>query len=685
MSTDIRRPAVTATRIVVLTTVMLTFISFWRAAAVVLNDLASTAYYIGGIAEEAIGKAAPWFILMVMLFSYAVRAVYMESCSMFVRGGVYRIVKEAMGSRLAKVSVSALVFDYVLTGPISAVSAGQYLHGLLNSFSRTVVASDLAVSSEAFAVMFAIAVTAYFWWLNIKGIEESSDKALKIMKVTTVMAVIIIGWSLVTMGIRIWDPSRPVIAFDRNLGPYPVSLPPIVPQLGEHSLGWLHGIPWVKTFGLAVFLVTFGHSILAMSGEETLAQVYREIEAPKHRNLFRAGMVIFVFSLVLTSFVSFAAVILIPDGLRHESRDNLINGLVMCFEGPRLLKLIVQAFVVVVGALILAGAVNTSIIGSNGVLNRVAEDGVLDDWFRQPHRRFGTTHRIINLIALLQIATILISRGRVYMLGEAYAFGVVWSFTFMGIAMLVLRFRYTGERLWKVPFNVTWRGLEIPVGLGVVVLVLILVAVANLFTKQVATISGMSFTGGFYALFAFSEWHTRRKRERLPLHEHREKFIVENRSELTPEDMNLPAGRRRILVPVRDPGNLHHLKCALEESFEHNTEIIVLTIKVEKGDQAFQHLFTEEEQKLFTNVVALAEKYGEKVVPLVVASNNSWFAICRSALELDVNEIWLGKSERISADVQLEQLAINWALAGRRDPAIKFKILAHREEHTASV
>src|SRR6266571_1640552 len=111
---------------------MLSFISFWRAAAIVLNDMASTAYYIGGIAETAIGKSAPWFILSIMLFSYAVRALYIESCSMFVRGGVYKVVHEALGGTLAKFSVSALLFDYVLTGPISGVSAGLYLAGLIN-------------------------------------------------------------------------------------------------------------------------------------------------------------------------------------------------------------------------------------------------------------------------------------------------------------------------------------------------------------------------------------------------------------------------------------------------------------------------------------------------------------------------------------------------------------------------
>src|ERR1700755_171353 len=128
----ISRPQSNRLRLVGASSVMLTFISFWRAAAVVLNDLGSSAFYAGGIAEEAVGKSAPWFILGVMLFAFAVRSVYVESCSMFTRGGVYRVVKEALGGTFAKFSVSALMFDYILTGPISGVSAGQYIAGLIN-------------------------------------------------------------------------------------------------------------------------------------------------------------------------------------------------------------------------------------------------------------------------------------------------------------------------------------------------------------------------------------------------------------------------------------------------------------------------------------------------------------------------------------------------------------------------
>src|SRR5262249_16667773 len=86
-----------AARVIIVGSVMFSFISYWKTAAVVLCDLGSTAYYIGGIVESAIGPAAPWYILAVMLFSYVVRSVYIESCSLFIRGGVYRVVKEALG------------------------------------------------------------------------------------------------------------------------------------------------------------------------------------------------------------------------------------------------------------------------------------------------------------------------------------------------------------------------------------------------------------------------------------------------------------------------------------------------------------------------------------------------------------------------------------------------------------
>ncbi|MGH9454212.1 MAG: APC family permease, partial [Terriglobia bacterium] len=457
------RPALP--RVLVATTAMLTFISFWRAAAVVLNDLASSAFYAGGIAEQAIGASAPWFILAVMLFAYAVCQMYVESCSMFVRGGVYRVVKEAMGGTLAKFSVSALMFDYILTGPISGVSAGQYLVGFLNEILHySHFQGRLPTNSTS--ALFAILVTLYFWWENVKGIEESSEKAARIMEFTTVMVVIMIGWCGYTLWVR-----------GGHLPPWPT---PRNLHFSPEAEGWLLSSRIPELIGVIGILVAFGHSVLAMSGLETLAQVYREIEHPKLPNLKKTAFVVFIYSMLFTSLVSFFAFMIIPDPhTRILYKDNLIGGLAMHVVGPFMLRLVFHAFVVVVGIMILSGAVNTAIVGSNGVLNRVSEDGVLADWFRRPHPRYGTSHRIINLVVGLQIVTILLSRGNVIVLGEAYAFGVIWSFAMKGLAVLVLRFTEPGPREFRVPLNLRFKRVELPVGLALITATLFATAIIN--------------------------------------------------------------------------------------------------------------------------------------------------------------------------------------------------------------
>src|SRR5881296_2033369 len=211
---------------------MLSFISFWRGAAIVLSDLASSAFYAGGIAEQAVGRSAPWFVLAVMLFSFAVRSVYLESCSMYVRGGVYVVVRDAMGPFMARLSVSALIFDYILTGPISSVSAGQYLGRLLNEFSE-MLHSTFRINPNYFAAFFGVIVTVYFWWANIKGMHESSGKALRIMQITTVMVVAFLIWCPLTILIRgtAYIPPPPTLS---NL------------QFNKESLGWFYGTVWPK-------------------------------------------------------------------------------------------------------------------------------------------------------------------------------------------------------------------------------------------------------------------------------------------------------------------------------------------------------------------------------------------------------------------------------------------------------
>ncbi|MBI4892732.1 MAG: APC family permease [Acidobacteria bacterium] len=655
MSTSVDGAPLSRQRIVIASTVALSFISFWRAAAIVLSDLASSAYYVGGIAEQAIGKAAPWFILGIMLFSYAVRAVYIEGCAMYVRGGVYRVVHEALGPRMAKLAVSALMFDYVLTGPISAVSAGLYIAGLLNESAGHFLHQNQPVNEPAFAVAFALAVTLYFWWQNIKGIHESSQKALRIMQVTTAMVVTLILWSIYTMLAK---------------GYQPVPLPTISNlHLSPESLGWLP-MNWATSIPAIAVLVGLGHSLLAMSGEETLAQVNREIAHPKLKNLERAGLVIFIYSLLFTSLVSFFAVMLIPDGDRKHFLDNLISGLAMHLAGPDMLKLAFQAVVVAIGALILAGAVNTSIIGSNGVLNRVAEDRVLPLWFRKPHKKFGTTYRMVNMIVLLQLATILLSRGDVYLLGEAYAFGVVWSFAFNATSVLILRFKNREPREWKVPLNLKVGGVELPIGLSLITLSLFTLAITNVLTKKLATIWGTVFTLAFFVLFVVSEKiNLRRSSAAGASHE---QFRLDEADEVSSGAIDVRTGS--VLVAVRNPRKLQHLKRVLEKTDPRKQDIVEVSI----SDEATP--FTERESELFTSVVTLAEKAGKTVKLLTVPGTNALYALVQTAAQLQSNRIVIGGSPNAGPAQLGHTIGLQWEKLPEPRPSISLEIVAEDPE-----
>ena len=662
-SETLKRPAVP---VFIATTVMLSFISFWRVAAIVLSDLASSAYYAGGDAEKVIGKSAPWFILAVMLFSYAVRAVYIESSSMFVRGGVYRVVKEAMGGSLAKFSVSALLFDYILTGPISGVSAGQYLAGFIEDVARYLghPLSWTETNENHIAAVFAIIVTVYFWWQNTKGIHESSDKAMKIMKITTVMVVILIFWCSYT-----------ILKIGAHLPP----LPHVSNMIHDkESLGWLNGTIFSK-ITLIMLLVGFGHSVLAMSGEETLAQVNREIESPKLKNLERAGLVIFLYSLLFTSLVSFFAVMIIPDNVRPNFFANLIGGLAMYLIGPTFLKLLFHAFVVLVGVLILAGAVNTAIVGANGVLNRLAEDGVLTNWFQRPHQRFGTSYRTINLIVGLQLLTIIISRGNVYLLAALYAFGVIWSFAFKALAVLVLRYTEPGNREWKVPGNLRIFGTEIPLGLVGISLVLFSTAVVNLFTKQAATIAGISFSAVFFGVLMVSEKITARRQaaEQHGL----EQFRVYANPELDYGKVHVRPGN--ILVSVRDPRNLFYLRNILHATDTTKQDVVVMTARLSPREHSFggntyyeaKDVFETYEQELFSKVVAVAEKEGKTVSLLVVPGTNVFDTIMTTAQRLESARVVCGISAKLSAEEQGKLSGDAWERLPEPKPRVVMEVV----------
>ena len=350
----------------------------------------------------------------------------------------------------------------------------------------------------------------------------------------------------------------------------------------------------------------------------------------------------------------------------------------MYLAGPRWAKLLFHGFVVLVGVLILAGAQNTSIVGANGVLNRVAEDGVLTSAFQKPHPHYGTSYRIIDLVVALQLLTIIASKGNVFLLAGLYAFGVIWSFALKSLAVLVLRYTEPSNREWKVPGNFHVGGKEVPLGLIMISFVLFMTAVVNFLTKTEATIAGVSFSVVFFALFAYSEHRVAKERHGKP--EQLDQFRVYGNQELGSGALGARPGN--ILVAVRDPRNLYYLRDVLAQTDTTRQDVVVMTARLYHREHSFSgsrvydanEIFDHYEQELFTSVVAVAEKAGKPVSLLVIPASDVFEAIVLTAQRLDSSRVVCGLSNKLTADEQGKLTGDAWERLPEPKPRLVLEV-----------
>jgi hypothetical protein len=276
---------------------------------------------------------------------------------------------------------------------------------------------------------------------------------------------------------------------------------------------------------------------------------------------------------------------------------------------------------------------------------------------------------------VLQLLTIILSRGNIFVLGEAYAFGVMWSFAMKGLAVLVLRYKQPGKREFRVPLNLRIGGLEIPVGLGLITLTLFALCIINLFTKQVATLSGVGFTIVFFAVFTASERVTRKG---ATVRTELDQFNLEPGEDLAPQTLGVRPGN--VLVMVRDYNALYNLGATLERVNTQKQDVVVLHLRLlaraASGEYALapEQLFSAKEQELFSRALSLAEKRGKPIHLAVAPATEKWDGILRAAQSLQSSTVVLGLSPSRTVTEEARIAGLAWENLPNPRPQLTLEI-----------
>ncbi len=204
--------------------------------------------------------------------------------------------------------------------------------------------------------------------------------------------------------------------------------------------------------------------------------------------------------------------------------------------------------------------------------------------------------------------------------------------------------------------------MRLPIGLFSVFLVLFTTAVVNLFTKTVATKSGILFAATFYVIFTISEKRNRRKHA-ATAKQMKEHFQLEHEDTIGRAALEIRTGC--VLVTMRDAGNPFALKWTLSRTNTDDQDIVVLTARMVGAGgpeyiDASDQLFSEYEQMLFTKAVSVAESFGKHISLLVVPAGDIFAALVQTANSLEATAVVSGLSSKMTAQDQAFHIGQAW-------------------------
>jgi magnesium transporter len=586
-----------------------------------LAEVGAVGLFAAGVADRLIGDAAPWYLLAAVLLGFAVRAVDLETCALFLPGGAYGAAGQAFGRRASIAAASTLLVDYLVFGALGASAAGHML-----------------TRSNDLATVVAVCVIGGAWW----WLRQGRRLPPLLLGRTSLLVVASLGLTVVVGSVALSFHADAVSAI---IAPF------------------AHARPSV-----AAMLTAFGASLFAVGSPEALFHISADVATPRIRRLRDAGRLVNAWSVCIVAVVAFLFGSLVPTAERAAWEDAPLAAIARFSGLPGLAAISLAAAATCASVVFLATVVHRSAVNAQRLLLRLCEDGVVRRSMRAPHPRFGTPARLINLVALGQLAIVLAAAGQVQWLAKTYGVVIVGGAVLKIASLIRMRERRTEPRAFRVPLNLRIGGREWPLGLAITAVLLGIPAVWLVATADPSAIVALGLLAAGVALLTASEQTTETSHAEAP----------DGGLELLPapaiglEQMNVQMAVRPggVLVPLRRPGALAPLAAALQAA--SSRDVVAMTVRLVGVDVSEERShaseMTGEERRLLTAAAMLAERQGRDIRLLIVPATNVVDAIAETAARLRSSDVHVGESETLTARDQARLLGEPWERTPKPEP-----------------
>ena len=618
-------------RVVLSTTALLSFMSVSKATAMALAELGIAAFFVIGVARSVIGESAPWFVLVACALSALVRCIDIESWAFFIPGGLIGRTERVFGPRVANIATAAVLTERLLLVALACALCGQYAV----SFGAVWMAEwsvTARLTIQELVTVGAIILIGLFWTRARLGLQLPSTAGAKAVWVSVllILTLIVLGaTTIVRHGVPVLELS--LAPFQRRA---------VNASLLKRALELFAGFALV---------------LPALGGGGTLARAANEFAPPRLEAVRQTSFFIVVFVFVLTVFSSFLFVLLVPPDQALLWASTPLSGLAHHLDLPALAEGLVIVMVLAAAFLMLVPSAHAALEDTEQLLRRLSARGALSEQLARPTSGGGTAGSI-NVAAAAAVLVTFASGAQVSWLSRAYGISIAAALLLKIAAIVRLRTTRREPQPFSTPINLQLSDREIPVGLIGVGAIVSLSALAMLLLGDIPSIAAASLIGGLGLSMAVG-----RKGSRSSVADQEEPFEL-----LTSPDVSLGQVEVRpenVLVAVRHPHSLAHLVGALQAAGDRDVVVVTIRLLGIDEDAGEGTSSTRDERYLFSQVVALTERYGRPVRLLIVPAQNVFDGVIAVAQRLHSSDVYVGESSTLSADEQARLLGELWERA----------------------